>query len=161
MVQEPAQAKPDQVIGTYIVHYQAGVPEFEESNNIYDPGTSRYIGECGMGVNMKNGILQDVPENVIAFDVWLFDQRRDRSLGNQTRVLLSEYAIDHDLEQAFIREQPDGPSPVVAQPGVSFQLKGENLSLDCEVLEVDYTTSGQDSGIFQNLKVEMKVSTRS
>lgn len=161
VVQEPAQAKPDQVIGTYIVHYQAGVPEFEESNNIYDPGTSRYIGECGMGVNMKNGILQDVPENVIAFDVWLFDQRRDRSLGNQTRVLLSEYAIDHDLEQAFIREQPDGPSPVVAQPGVSFQLKGENLSLDCEVLEVDYTTSGQDSGIFQNLKVEMKVSTRS
>lgn len=158
--EEPAKSAAGRVLSTYIVHYQAGIPEFEQSHNIVDPETSRYIGECGMGVNMKNGILQDVPENVIALDVWLFDQKRDRSLGNQTRVLLSEYAIDHDLEQAFIRERPDGPSPVVAQPGVSFQLKGQNLVLDCEVLEADYASSGDDTGIFQNVKVEMTVRVR-
>ena len=145
------------VLNTYLVHYQAGIVDFEQSHNIIDPATSRYIGECGMGVNVKNGILQDVPENVIALDVWLFDQKRDKSLGNQTRVLLSEYAIDHDLEQAFIREKPDGPQPVVAQPGVSFQLKGQNLILDCEVLEANYATSGRESGVFKNVKVEMTV----
>jgi len=159
-VQEPARVEAGKVLDTYMVHYQAGMQEFEQSHNIVDPTTSRYIGECGMGVNMKNGVLQDVPENVIALDVWLFDQRQDRSLGHQTRVLLSEYAIDHDLEQAFIRERPDGPTPVVAQPGVSFQLTGENLVMDCEVLDVHYTDSGQESGIFQDVKIEMTVRTR-
>ena len=157
---QAAQTQTAKILNTYVLHYQSGVAEYEQSHNIIDPGTSRYIGECGMGVNMKNGILQDVPENVIALDVWLFDQKQDRSLGNQTRVLLSEYAIDNDLEQVFLREQPDGPTPVVAQPGVSFQLKGEGLVLDCEILEADYTSAGQESGIFQNVKVEMTVRTR-
>ena len=157
---KPVRAEVGRVLNTYLVHYQAGIVDFEQSHNIIDPATSRYIGECGMGVNVKNGILQDVPENVIALDVWLFDQKRDKSLGNQTRVLLSEYAIDHDLEQAFIREKPDGPQPVVAQPGVSFQLKGQNLILDCEVLDADYTKSSKDSGIFRSVKVEMTVRAR-
>lgn len=157
----PVQTQPAAMLNTYIVHYEAGVAEYEQSHNIVD-ATGRYIGECGMGVNMKNGILQDVPENVIALDVWLFDQRHDRSLGNQTRVLLSEYAVDNGLEPTFVRERPDGPAPLVAQPGVSFKLKGQNLDVDCEILEAEYAAadSGQPIGIFQNVKIEMTVRSR-
>jgi hypothetical protein len=43
---------------------------------------------------------------------------------------------------------------------VSFQLTGENLVMDCEVLDVHYTDSGQESGIFQDVKIEMTVRTR-
>lgn len=148
------------VLDTFIAHYQAGVIDFDQSFKIVDPETNRYVGECGMGVNVKNGILQDDPENVIALDVWLYDQKMEKSLGNRTRVLLSEYAIDRNLEPAFMRERPNDPPPVVAQPGVSFQLKGQSLVLDCEVVEAGYATSSRDAGIFQSIKVEMTVRSR-
>lgn len=144
-------------LNTYIVNFQAGIIDFEQSHTINDPATNEYIGECGMGVNVKNGILHDNPENVIALDVWLYDKKQDRSKGNQTRVLLSEYAIDNGLEPLFIRQMPDAPAPIVAQPGLSFQLVGAKLVLDCEVLDAEYTSTGEDDGIFQNLKVELTV----
>jgi hypothetical protein len=156
----PVQTQPARISETYIAHYEAGMADFDQSFNINDPATDRYIGECGLGVNMKNGIADDSPDNVIALDVWLFDQRSDRTLGNQTRVLLSEYVVDQGLEEEYVRERPDGPAPIVAQPGTSFQLQGENLLLDCEILEADYTSSGQYTGIFQNLKLEMTVRNR-
>jgi len=155
-----ARQAPGRVLDTFIAHYQAGVIDFDQSFKIVDPETNRYVGECGMGVNVKNGILQDDPENVIALDVWLYDQKMEKSLGNRTRVLLSEYAIDRNLEPAFMRERPNDPPPVVAQPGVSFQLKGQSLVLDCEVIEAEYATSSRDAGIFQSIKVEMTVRSR-
>ena len=78
-------------------------------------------------------------------------------MSSQTRVLLSEYAIDNDLEQAFTRERQNESPPVVAQPGVAFQLTGQNLVVDCQILEAQYTKSGSASGIFQNVKIEMTV----
>jgi len=148
------------VLDTFMIDYQAGEVDFERAHTINDPATNEYIGECGVGVNVKSGILNDIPENVIALDAWLYDKKQDNSQGNRTRILLSEYAIDHNLEQAFIRQMPDAPTPVVAQPGVSFQLIGTELILDCEVLEVTYTSVGEDDGIFQNLKVELTVRTK-
>ncbi len=148
------------ILDTFIAHYQAGVIDFDQSFKIVDPESNRYVGECGMGVNVKNGILQDDPENVIALDVWLYDQKMEKSLGNRTRVLLSEYAFDRNLEPALMRERPNDPPPIVAQPGISFQLKGQSLILDCEVIEAEYVKSERDAGVFQNIKVEMTVRSR-
>ncbi len=151
---------PGRVLDTFIAHYQAGVIDFDQSFKIVDPEANRYVGECGMGVNVKNGILQDDPENVIALDVWLYDQKMEKSLGNRTRVLLSEYAFDRNLEPALMRERPNDPPPIVAQPGISFQLKGQSLVLDCEVIEAEYVTTERDAGVFQSIKVEMTVRSR-
>ena len=148
---------PGMILATFNPQYQAGDLDFEQSFNILDDETGYYIGECGMGVNMKNGVLQNNPENVIALDVWLFDKKTDKTLSSQTRVLLSEYAIDNDLEQAFTRERQNESAPVVAQPGVAFQLTGQNLVVDCQIIEAQYTGSGSTSGIFQNVKIEMTV----
>jgi hypothetical protein len=145
------------VIASYVAHYQAGLTDYDQSFNIVEADSRRYIGECGMGINMKNGVLQNDPDNVIALDVWLFDKKVDKSLSNQTRVLLSEYVIDNDLEQAFTRERPNDPTPVVAQPGVYFQLRGQNLVLDCQIIEAAYLRTSSASGIFQSVKVEMTV----
>ncbi|MDI9548976.1 MAG: hypothetical protein QM346_15395 [Chloroflexota bacterium] len=147
-------------LDTFIAHYQAGVIDFDQSFKIVDPESNRYVGECGMGVNVKNGILQDNPENVIALDVWLYDQKMEKSLGNRTRVLLSEYALDRNLEPALMRERPNDPPPIIAQPGVSFQLKGQSLILDCEVIEAEYVKSERDAGVFQNVRLEMTVRSR-
>lgn len=142
---------------TFTVHYQAGMLDYDQSYSILNPEGGRYIGDCGMGINMKNGVLQNDPESVIALDVWLVDKKQEKSYSSQTRVLISEYVVDHNLENAFTRERPNDPSPFVPHPGTKFQLRGPSLLLDCEVLEADYIPDGKNAGIFQNLKIDMTV----
>jgi hypothetical protein len=89
--------------------------------------------------------------------VWLFDKKTDKSLTNQTRVLLSEYVIDNKLDQAFTRERPNDPTPLVAQPGLNFQLRGQHLVLDCHIVEASYMRNGQASGIFESIRIDMTV----
>jgi hypothetical protein len=110
-----------------------------------------------MGASPKNGLLQNTSDQVIALEVWLFDKSDERSMATQTRVLFSEYAIDHHLDQAFLKERQDDPRPFTAQPNVHFQLESQNLMLDCTIIEVIYTPSGPLKGAFQSVKVEMAV----
>jgi hypothetical protein len=147
----------DEVLGTYTVHYLAGLLDYDETYHINDPATGRAIGECGMGVNMKNGYLQSNPEHVIALDVFLFDKKDANRIHSQNRILLCEYVVNHKLEHAFSKERPNDPSPLVAQPDVEFQLEGTNLVMDCEILDVDYLSEGDAAGIFQNLKLRLTV----
>ncbi|MCX6047669.1 MAG: hypothetical protein NT075_21435 [Chloroflexi bacterium] len=141
----------------YTAHYQAGIPNYEEKHPILDVSTNRYIGEMGMGVSTKNALFQNDPAQAIALEVWLFDKADDRNMGAPTRILLSEYAIDHNLEQAFLKERQDDPRPFTAQPGVRFQLEGHSLVLDCEITEAVYAKNGQNRGVFQSVQVEMAV----
>jgi hypothetical protein len=154
-----AMARPSRgkLLEKYTAHYQVGIPAYDETHQILDPATNRYIGEIGMGVSTKNALLQNDAEQVIALEVWLFDKADDRNVGTQTRILLSEYAIDHNLEQAFLKERQDDPRPFTAQPGVSFQLESNSLLLDCKILEATYLKSGPAKGAFQSVKVEMAV----
>lgn len=145
------------LLEVYTAHYQAGIHEYDESHPITDPYSARYIGECGMGVSTKSGLLQNNPDQVVALEVWLFDKTDEKNLGSQTRVLLSEYAIDHNLDQAFLRERQDDPRPFTAQPNVRFQLESQNLMLDCTIVEALYKPSGPGKGTFQSVKVEMAV----
>jgi hypothetical protein len=152
-----ARGSQDTLLKTFTVHYQAGIPDYDQSYSIMDPVSGRYIGECGMGVNLKNGILQNNPDNVIALDVWLVDKKEEKSYSSQSRVLFSEYVIDNKMEQAFTRERPNDAAPLVPQPGMTFQLKGLNLVLDCTVLDAKYAANGPTTGVFQSIKLEMTV----
>jgi hypothetical protein len=164
--EEPVRAVPaapsrqGAVLKTFTVHYQAGIPDYDQSYSIMDPVTNRYIGECGMGVNLKNGILQNNPDNVIALDVWLVDKKLEKSYSSQSRVLFSEYVEEHKLQQSFTRERPDDLEPLVPQKGMTFQLAGPNLTLDCHVVEANYTKNGPSAGIFQSIKIDMTVLTQ-
>jgi hypothetical protein len=141
----------------YTAQYQIGIRDYDESHPIMDAQSGKYIGECGMGASAKNSLLQNNPEQVVALEIWLFDKTDDKNLGSQTRVLLSEYAIDHHLDQAFVKERQDDPRPFTAQPNVRFQLESPNLLLDCTIVEAIYAPSGPTKGIFQSVKVEMAI----
>ncbi|RIK42720.1 MAG: hypothetical protein DCC55_08020 [Chloroflexi bacterium] len=145
------------LLEVYTAHYQAGIHDYDESHPITDSHSARYIGECGMGVSTKNGLLQNNPDQVVALEVWLFDKTDEKNLGSQTRVLLSEYAVDHNLDQVFLRERQDDPRPFTAQPNVRFQLESQNLLLDCTIVEALYNPSGPGKGTFQSVKVEMAI----
>lgn len=71
--------------------------------------------------------------------------------------MLSEYVIDNNLEQIFLKERENNPSPFMAQAGVHFQLESQNLLLDCLIVEADYMQGGVNKGIFEKVKVEMNV----
>jgi hypothetical protein len=145
----------------YTAHYHSGIHDYDEAHPITDTQSGRYIGECGMGVSNKHGALPNNPDQVVALEVWLFDKTDDKNMGSQTRVLLSEYAIDHNLDQAFLRERQDDPRPFTAQPNVRFQLESQNLLLDCTIIEAVYVASGPAKGVFQSVKVEMAVHKKS
>jgi hypothetical protein len=145
------------VIDQHLFHYQMGIAEYDESRPIVDPQTGKYIGEFGMGSSSKNGLAQVGPDQLVALEVWLFDKADERNLGNQTRILLSEYAIDHNLEQAFLKERQDNPRPFTAQRNVTFQLESQNLLLNCLIVDVKYSTNPTTKGIFEQIKVDMTV----
>ncbi len=145
------------VIDQHVFQYQMGIAEYDESRPIVDPQTGKYIGEFGMGSSSKNGLAQVGADQLVALEVWLFDKADERNLGNQTRILLSEYAIDHNLEQAFLKERQDNPRPFTAQRNVTFQLESQNLLLNCLIVDVKYSTNPASKGIFEQIKVDMTV----
>ena len=147
-------------LDTYTFQYMAGIADYDQSRPIVDPQTGLQVGDCGMGVNMKNNIVQNNPDNVIALDVWLVDKKQEKSFSSQDRVLLSEYVVDHNLESTFTRERPNDPSPIIPQPGTTFQIKGPSLTLDCVITDVSYMKSGTATGMFQSLSIDMTVRSR-
>jgi hypothetical protein len=151
---------PLRTLNTYTFQYHVGIPDYDQSRPIVDPETGLQVGDCGMGVNMKNNILQNNPDNVIALDVWLVDKKQEKSFDSQDRVLLSEYVVDHNLEQAFTRERPNEPSPIIPQTGTTFQIKGPNLTLECVVTNAQYIKDGTGMGMFQSLSIDMTVRSR-
>lgn len=156
----PVRTASGRTVATYTASFQEGIPDFEQKFSITDPQTGRYLGDCGIAVNMKSGVLPNNPESVIALDVFVFDKGMDRQSSYLTRVLMSEYASDNDMEQLFERERPGNPPPVVPQRNVKFQIKGHTLSLDCAVVDVAYTKGTPVRGAFQNLVMEMTARVR-
>ncbi len=158
--QQPAAPKKHarhKLIDQHTLQYQMGISEYDESKPIVDPSSGKYIGEFGMGTSSKNGMIQPKGEYIAALEVWLFDKSDEKNMGNQTRILLSEYAVDHNLEQAFIKERRDNPRSFTPQPNVHFQLESQNLLLDCTIVDVEYLNSGDSKGMFQRIKVDMSV----
>lgn len=151
---------PVRTLNTYTFQYHAGIADYDQSRPIVDPESGLQVGDCGMGVNMKNNIVQNNPDNVIALDVWLVDKKAEKSFSSQDRVLLSEYVVDHNLESTFTRERPNDPSPIIPQPGTTFQIKGPSLTLDCVVTEVSYIKNNAAAGMFQSLSIDMTVRSR-
>ncbi len=134
-------------------HYAAGMPDYIEAENIKDPVLGKYIGEYGMRVSDKNNALHDNPDEVIALEVWLYDKLDQRDNLNTTRVLLSEYADDHGLAQAFVKERDGNIHTFVARPGTHFTLDGRNLVVEGAIREAEYDRDG----IYRSVKVTMEV----
>ncbi len=153
-ISAPVVAPAAKPIASFTLQYYAGVPDYIEAHNITDPATGKYIGECGMGVSGKNPVLHDNPNQVIALDVWMYDKLDPRDNANSTRVLLSPYAVAHNLAQAF--GDGSGAGTVEARKGAHFAVDGRNLCLDGELQDVEYDADG----VFRTARVQLNVRPR-
>lgn len=144
---QPAGRCIDQFDAEFIV----GRQDFDWTRNIPGEQEDDYLGEYGIGVGDRYGLLNNDPDQVVAIEIYIFDKSDDKTLFNVSRVLLSEYADEH-LRKHFEREK-DRLGPVVAQRGLALQLESRQYILDCTITDVLYT----DSGIFQRLTVHMEL----
>ncbi len=148
---------PLRTLGSYTLHYQAGIPDYDQAYSIIDPTSGLMVGDVGMGISSKNNAVQSNPDNVVALDLWLVDKKDDKTYSSQDRILLSEYAVDHKLESSLTRDRGAEPAPIIPQSNLSFQIKGPSLLVDCLITEAGYFKSGPAAGMFQNLRIEVTV----
>ena len=147
----PSRYERYKTIDTYPAAFHAGMANVDFMRNIKDEEAGRYLGEYGMFVHERNGLLNGNVDQVVAFEVTLVDKADEHpSLTTLSRTLISEYAHDK-LYTQFENERQSGGAPIIAQKDTNFQLEGNQLLLDCTVTEVTYTKEG----IFRSLTLDM------
>lgn len=129
------------VAGTENYHFTRNIPASDET----------YLGEFGVGVSDRFGMLDNDPEQVVAIDVYIFDKSDEKHMVTVNRALLSEYADTH-LRKHFEREK-DKLGPIVAQPKTTVQLEARQFVLLCTITDVRYT----DEGIFSRLDLDLEL----
>lgn len=131
--------------------YTMGMEHFDRTKNIPGPQEDVYLGEYGIGISERHGILNNDPDQVVAIEVYVFDKSDESHPVNVGRVVLSEYADSH-LRKHFEREK-DRLGPIVAQPNTTLQLEARQFVLICTITDVAYTTEG----IFQRVAMQMEL----
>jgi hypothetical protein len=140
-----AAAVPD--LGHFVTSYSFGNDHYDESFSIETP-TGEFLGECGVGISETIG--EGSPDQVTAFEVWLFDKNDIRTV---TKVLMSEYAYN-DIELRD-RLAPKGDA-VLAQANVPLVLETATLRVEATATEVIYGESElPPNSFFERLTVEM------
>ena len=143
------------VLDQHTASFQVGMSDFDHTHNVTNPTGSGYIGEYGIGIADRHGLLNNNLEQVVALELYLFDKSDENQMVTTTRSLLSEYA--HDKLYAIFDREKQSADPITAQKGTRFQLEGRQLILDCLVKDVRYTREG----IFQSVTVDMVLRRRS
>ncbi len=138
------------VVDRITTQFTAGNENYHFTQNITAPDGA-YLGEFGVGVSDRHGMLNNDPEQVVAIEVYVFDKSDEKHLVNVSRVLMSEYADTH-LRKHFEREK-DKLGPIVAQPKTTLQLEARQFVLLCTITEVRYT----DEGIFARLDLDLEL----
>ncbi len=138
------------VVDRVTTHFSAGMEHYHFTRNITAPDES-YLGEFGVGVSDRYGMLNNDPEQVVAIEVYIFDKSDEKHMVTVNRALLSEYADTH-LRKHFEREK-DRLGPVVAQPKTTLQLEARQFVLLCTITDVRYT----EEGIFSRLDLDLEL----
>lgn len=152
----PTRYERYKTVESFSAAFHAGMANVDFTRNIKDEQAGRYIGEYGMFIHERHGLLNNNLDDVIAFEVTLFDKADEsQPLTTIARTLISEYAHDH-LYSQFSSEGQNGGAPIIAQKDTSFQLEANQLLLDCTITEVSYTADG----IFRTLTLDMVLKRR-
>lgn len=132
-------------------NFTAGMEHFDWAHNIPGPQEGVYLGEYGIGISERHGMLDNDPEQVVAIEVYIFDKSDDKHMLSVSRVLLSEYADTH-LRKHFERDK-DRLGPVVAQPNTTLQLEARQFVLLCTIRQVVYS----EEGIFKRVQMDLEL----
>ena len=107
-----------------------------------------FLGECGVGLSETIGA--DLPKNVTAFEVWLFDKNDIRTV---TKVVMSDHAFFDEAIKAKLA--PKG-EPVLARPNETIVLETATLIVNAVITELEYGAEAMPpQSYFERFVVEM------
>jgi len=140
-------------LGHFFTTYQLGEDTYDESFSVETP-IGDFLGECGVGISETIGVGD--PDEVTAFEVWLFDKSDIRTV---TKVLMSEHAFRDDALRAKLA--PKGEA-VLAKPGSPFILETTGLQVRADVSELVYGEGeSPPKSSFSKLTVELVAMVKS
>ncbi len=120
--------EPD-AFGVFEVEYDHEDDDFDCSFSIESPERG-FLGECGIGV--ADVLLDDGPQRVDAFDVWLFDKSDIRTVS---KILVSEYVYHDPALNAKLSAKGE---LVLAEPGATITLETLSLRVTAMVRSFSY-----------------------
>jgi hypothetical protein len=127
--------------------YSRGHDTYDESFSI-ENAEGDFLGECGVGLSESLGA--DVPKNVTAFEVWLFDKNDIRTV---TKVIMSDHAFFDEAIKAKLA--PKG-EPVLARPDETIVLETATLIVNASITELEYGTGAlPPQSFFERFTVEL------
>jgi hypothetical protein len=133
-------------------NYNLGMDNFDQSFAI-ETEDDEWLGECGVGISESLG--DGTPRRVTAFEVWLFDKPNTRTV---TKVLMSDFANGNEALRNKLSARGD---PVLAAPGGTFTLETPALTVEAQVVEMEYGDGSPEFSYFNNLKVSLTAHRRS
>lgn len=127
--------------------YTIGRDNYDDSFSI-ENGNGDFLGECGVGISESIGT--DLPKNVTAFEVWLFDKNDIRTV---TKVIMSDHAFFDEALKAKLA--PKG-EPVLAREGEVVVLETASLIVNAEIKSMSYGSGTlPPQSFFDNFTVEL------
>jgi hypothetical protein len=107
--------------------YTYGHDSYDDSFSIENVNGD-FLGECGVGISESIG--GDTPQNITAFEVWLFDKNDIRTV---TKVIMSDHAFFDEALKAKLA--PKG-EPVLARENETIVLETASLIINAEIKEM-------------------------
>lgn len=117
-------------IARFHTTYTRGHDAYDDSFSI-ENSNAEFLGECGVGI--AESIGTDLPKNVTALEIWLFDKSDIRTI---TKVVMSDHAFFDDALKAKLA--PKG-EPVLARESETIVLETASLIVNAEITEMDYS----------------------
>jgi hypothetical protein len=127
--------------------YVRGHDTYDDSFSI-ENADGDFLGECGVGLSETIGA--DMPKNVTALEVWLFDKNDIRTV---TKVAMSDHAFFDEAIKAKLA--PKG-QPMLARPDDVIVLETASLIVNAEITEMEYGTGTlPPQSFFERITVEL------
>lgn len=135
-------------LGRFVASYAIGNDNYDTSFSLESP-RQEFLGECGMGVSETIG--EGKPDQVAAFDLWLFDKADVRTV---TLVLVSEYAFKDQALRAKLGAKGEA---ILAEKGKVLTLETRALRITAQIVELTYATTvgSPPNSHFQKLTLEI------
>jgi hypothetical protein len=118
-------------IARFHTTYTRGHDAYDDSFSI-ENNNAEFLGECGVGI--AESIGTELPKNVTALEIWLFDKSDIRTI---TKVVMSDHAFFDDALKAKLA--PKG-EPVLARETETIVLETASLIINAEITEMEYGT---------------------
>ncbi len=141
----PVQYGP--ALAEFVTRYNYGDDGYDMSFPIETQQTE-FLGECGVGVS--DMVNEGSPQQVTAFEVWLFDKDDIRTV---TRVLLSDYAWNNEALRNRLATKGE---LVHVKEGDTLDLETKSLRVRARVREAEYAKGGTEPrSYFERFVVEL------